>query len=104
MKKVIKYQCEICYNFYDNEDEALACENQGVEKPLAKLYDHVSFRDDWNGGFDPAWYGLQVVNIKEGSHEVVYELGLVFDEETGDLTHDEYIYGNNEFKDKCKLI
>lgn len=103
MKKITRYQCEICHDIYDSENEALDCENRGIEKPLVKLYDHVSFRDDWNGGLDSTWYDLQVVKIKECFHGVIYELGVVYDEQTHDCTYDEYIYGNNEFLDKCKI-
>lgn len=40
MKTIVRYQCEICFQVYDEEDTALACENRGLPEayPIGCLY------------------------------------------------------------------
>lgn len=105
LKKLVKYQCEICNQEYSTEREALKCERKGKEIALVNIHDNVKFRDDWNGGFGSQWYELQVIGIKGNSHNVTYELGIYYkDGEFEYYSSEEYVYGNEEFKDKCRII
>lgn len=59
---IIKYYCEICEQAYDTAKKALACENQKVEQPIAKVGDIVTSRAGfgWFNG-DQRW----IVNFKK---------------------------------------
>ncbi len=49
MKKIVKFQCEICFDIYEEEDTALACENKGLpeEYPIGCLYGTTNDSDSF---------------------------------------------------------
>jgi hypothetical protein len=99
MKKLTKYQCEICENLFDNPKEASKCEIKGSPGILAKVGDIVLYRDDWNGGFGTSYDKTDVIEIEVHGHDVTYQLG---DFKTGYPC--EAVWGNEEFSDKCQII
>jgi DNA-directed RNA polymerase subunit RPC12/RpoP len=106
MREVKIYVCEICNREFKSEEEAVKCENQGKEIPLTTKGQKVSYKDDWNGGFGEQWYETVVGNVITTGHFVEYELGDQYSLEDGELVFhpQEYIDGNKEFLERCKII
>jgi len=95
VRKLLKYECEMCKQLYDSLEDALECEAQGKELPLANVMDEVLYRDDWNGGFGVSFDKMFVTEIKDYGHYIGYALG------SEDGYPYESVFGNDKFEDKC---
>jgi hypothetical protein len=106
MKVLTKYQCEMCKHEYLSPEETLNCESKGKEIPLCQEGTIVSYRDDWNGGFGTCYHDLTVYEIHDYGHYLDYELGTEYDIIDGKMFYSpcEYVSGNKEFLDKCKIV
>jgi len=97
MRKLIKYECEICKSLFDSEQDAIKCENRGKEEILAHIGEKILYRDDWNGGFGTCYAEMEIIDVEVCGHYIKYEIGL-------DGCFYELLFGNEEFNDKCKII
>lgn len=67
----LKYECAVCNQIYDSEQDAIACEEKGVDDPVVSVGQFVVVdRDDygrfgWFNG-DPDW----VIKKPKGLHSV----------------------------------
>jgi len=95
MRKLIKYECEICKKLFDSEQEAIKCEKQGSEEILAHIGVRILYSNDWNGGF--CCTEMEIIDVEVCGHYIKYEIGL-------DGCFYELLFGNEEFNDKCKII
>lgn len=98
MRKLIKYECEMCKKLFDSTEEAIACESRGKEMPLVNVGQKILYRDDWNGGFGTCYDELYVTEVKDYGHYISYSLGS----ENG--VPYQFISGNKEFNDLCQIL
>jgi hypothetical protein len=105
MKKVIRYMCEICKQEYSDSDEAVTCEEKGIEKPLAKVGDIVNHRVEMSGGFNDWFIGQRISDIEQEGHRLNYYFEE-YNQETGGWEVDYNffsVWGNSKFKSLITL-
>jgi len=100
MRKLIKYECEICKELFDLEQEAIKCEKRGKEEILAPIGEKILYKNgwgNWSDGTKPNYIEMEIIDVEVCGHYIKYEIGL-------DGCFYESLFGNEEFNDKCKII
>ena len=103
------HKCEICNWSYNTYEDALECELQETEKPLASVGDVVDYFKEGIEGWDSCDTHLQDLIIMEikvsqyNPHRLEYVLGWVSD--SGKLIHDMHaqVDDNEDFIQFCTL-
>jgi hypothetical protein len=102
IKEVLKYQCEICHELYDDKEEALECEYKGIEEPIAKVGEwYACVIGHLEGNLDnPMYNPYRIREINRDGHYALY----IFEEEYDDGNFYETLfsaYGNKHFLEEC---
>lgn len=102
------HRCEICNAGYDTYEDALECETQEAEQPLAKVGDAVDYFKKGVEGWDSSdthLTDLVIMDIKPykyNPHQLEYILGWATD--SGEILEEFHasVESNYEFEERCK--
>lgn len=71
MKKIIRYQCEVCESFFETEEMATECENIGIEKEVAKKGEIIHIKMEYGSS-----RAGRVLSIETKGHQKDYKIGI----------------------------
>lgn len=98
-KTITMYQCELCARYYETNEEAVSCEENGKELPLASVGDLLDYEIEVGGGFDNIFVDLRISEIEDTGHFLIYHFDQEYNEGYGSPYSE---YGNESFSRRTK--
>lgn len=103
MRKVERFQCELCNKLYLTEQDAIKCENLGKELPIAEVGQEVEY-ELIPQGFNPFYITLRISKIEDYGHYLNYSFEEYYDDYEEWCEFPESVYGNDQFKEAIKIV
>lgn len=102
MKEVKMYQCEICKEVYYERKDAIECESEGKESPLAEIGQECWYEVKMGGGWSPFHIPVRILEIEDEGHYIKYNLEE-YDEHEQEWYEGKTVFGNYGFQEKLEI-